>query len=402
MRLIRFSRQPAKCSNNKNNELQQRKQIWKPLNDVLPDTKTLRCSFIIFVYMNLFHSVFTNEQRITAIQRLTALWAFTESGLGGIMHALQIPFTGLVIGGMAVVMISMIAVFSNGSYKQVLKSVMVVLIVKAMVAPLTPPTAYIAVSFQALLGFSLFSLFQVNLFSIFLLSILAMLESALQKLLVLVLFFGESLWKAMDNLVAFAVKQLGHITSNGSFWIIGIYLFIYTAGGIFIAWFAYRIINNFNAVQAQSVLSESTCIILQTGAASKKSRYKKIRGLLLIMLLLSVVLFFVPGSNKRSLLEVLKQLTWTLSAILIWFLLLGPLVTKMIQKILKKNERRYSEDVSAVLSTLPLLHTFAYTAWQQSKHLRGFKRFEFFFTSLIYSTLTLSGPIEQPVEKKSV
>ncbi|HNJ28266.1 MAG TPA: hypothetical protein PLQ40_04880, partial [Ferruginibacter sp.] len=99
----------------------------------------------------------STEQKQAAIQRLTALWAFTESGLGGIMHALQIPFTGLVVGGMAVIIICLIADLSKHQLKQVLKSALVVLIVKAMVSPHTPFPAYIAVSFQALLGYLLFS-----------------------------------------------------------------------------------------------------------------------------------------------------------------------------------------------------------------------------------------------------
>src|SRR6202008_2387238 len=85
-----------------------------------------------------------DEQRSAAIQRLTALWAFTESGLGGLLHALQIPFTGLVVGGMAVIIISFIAEISGNNYKQILKSALIVLIVKAMVSPYTPFPAYIA------------------------------------------------------------------------------------------------------------------------------------------------------------------------------------------------------------------------------------------------------------------
>ena len=122
--------------------------------------------FAIFVEMNTGNIFLTKEQKQNALQRLTALWAFTESGLGGIMHALQIPFTGLLVGGMAVIMICLIAEFSEHTYKEVLKSVIIVLIVKAMAAPLTPVTAYIAVSFQAILGFVLFSLLRVNYISI--------------------------------------------------------------------------------------------------------------------------------------------------------------------------------------------------------------------------------------------
>ena len=133
--------------------------------------------------MTISHTSLSSEQRTLAIQRLTALWAFSESGLGGIMHALQIPFTGLVIGGFAVIIITFITKISAYKYSQVLQSLFVVLIVKVMVSPYTPFPAYIAVSFQALIGIALFRLLKVNLLSILLLSIIAMLESALQQLL---------------------------------------------------------------------------------------------------------------------------------------------------------------------------------------------------------------------------
>ena len=351
--------------------------------------------FIIFVNMNSVYSSFSKEQRINAMQRLTALWAFTESGLGGIMHALQIPFTGLLVGGMAVIMICLIAEFSEHTYKQILKSVIIVLIVKAMAAPFTPITAYIAVSFQALLGFALFSMLRINYISIVLLSTIAMVESAIQKLLVLTLFFGESLWKAMDNMVAFAGKQLGYIVSNGSFWIVAVYLVIYIAGGFFIAWLAYRTIKNFDTANPLFILKESSAVNIDynTGSkAFKKNSYKKIWLLLLAMVILSVILFFFSDDTKQGWMEVLKTITWALSALLIWFVLIGPLLTKSIQKLLKKKESRYSDEVARTLSFLPVLKKLAALAWQQSKLQRGSKRWLFFFTAFIYAALTWSEP----------
>ena len=345
--------------------------------------------------MNSVYSSLSKEQRINAMQRLTALWAFTESGLGGIMHALQIPFTGLLVGGMAVIMICLIAEFSEYRYKQILKSAIIVLIVKAMASPFTPITAYIAVSFQALLGFALFSLLRVNYISIILLSTIAMVESAIQKLLVLTLFFGESLWKAMDNMVAFAGKQLGYIVSNGSFWIVAVYLVIYIAGGFFIAWLAYRTIKNFDIANPLFILKESSAVNIDynTGSkAFKKTSYKKIWLLLLAMVILSVILFFFSDDTKQGWMEVLKTITWTLSALLIWFVLIGPLLTKSIQKLLKKKESRYSDEVARALSFLPVLKKLAALAWQQSKLHTGFKRWLFFFTAFIYAALTWSEP----------
>jgi len=363
--------------------------------------------FIIFVNMNSFSSAFSKEQRINAIQRLTALWAFTESGLGGIMHALQIPFTGLLVGGMAVVMICLIAEFSDHSYRQILKSVVVVLIVKAMASPFTPLTAYIAVSFQALLGFALFSLLRVNYISIILVSIIAMLESAVQKLLVLTLFFGQSLWKAMDNMVAFAGKQVGYIVANGSFLIMTVYLFIYIVGGFFIAWLAWRTIKDFDTSNPSFVLKESPLVdigLTKSNGIATKHSYKKIWVLLFIMILLSVLLFFFAKDAKQGWIEVIKTISWTFSALLIWFVVVGPLLTKGIQKLLKKKESRYSDEVAKVLSFLPVLSRLTNAAWQQSKQQRGFKRWQFFFTTLIYATLTWSDAdiAEQPATKISV
>jgi len=357
--------------------------------------------------MNSFYPGLSKEQRINAIQRLTALWAFTESGLGGIMHALQIPFTGLLVGGMAVVMICLIGEFSEHAYRQILKSAIIVLIVKAMASPLTPFTAYIAVSFQALLGFILFSLLQVNVISIVLLSTIAMFESAIQKLLVLALLFGESLWKAMDKMIAFASGQLGHTVSNGSYWIMAIYLFIYLAGGFFIAWLAYSTIKKFNTGNPAFILKEPDIIhqglVTETITAGKKIR-RKLWLFIAIMIILSIVLFFFSADKKAGWIAVIKTITWTLSAMLIWFVFIGPLFAKGIQTLLKKKESRYNDEVSRILTFLPVLSKLTNLAWQQSKLHSGFKRWQFFFTALIYATLTWLEPdlTEQKTNKNTV
>jgi hypothetical protein len=345
--------------------------------------------------MNSLYSGLSKEQRTNAIQRLTALWAFTESGLGGIMHALQIPFTGLLVGGMAVIMICLIAEFSEYSYKQVLKSVIIVLIVKAMASPFTPVTAYIAVSFQALLGYVLFSMLGVNFISIILLSTVAMLESAIQKLLVLTLFFGESLWKAMDKMIDLASNQFGITISTGSYWIVGFYLFFYITGGFFIAWLSWRTVKKIDTANSFFILKNSSAVntgFVNSNGPVKKKGYKKIWLLLLIMIVLSALLFFFSADKRQGWLEVLKTVTWTLSAMLIWFVILTPLIAKGIQKLLKKKESRYSDEVLSALAFVPVLKQLTALAWQQSKLQRRFKRWYFFITALIYATLTYTEP----------
>lgn len=338
----------------------------------------------------------SKAQRLNAIQRLTALWAFTESGLGGIMHALQIPFTGLMVGGMAIIMISLIAKLCAHNYKQLLKSVLVVLIIKAMVSPHTPFPAYIAVSFQALLGYVLFNLTGVNYFSIILLSTLAMVESAIQKLLILTLFFGESLWKAMDGMIATLAKQFGMHILNGSYWVVGIYLLVYVAGGLFIAWLCLRTIKSFDAEKPEFVLqnsiTENNGLVLEKEFTQEKT-YKRLWIFVLMMIAISAFLFAFADDNEKGWLAVAKTISWTLSAILIWFILIAPLFTKAIQIFLQKKESRYSDEVLSTLSFLPVIKMLAKMAWHQSKLQQGFKRWRFFFFALIHATLTYTKPV---------
>jgi len=353
--------------------------------------------------MNAGYKNLTGEQRLAAVQRLTALWAFTESGLGGIMHALQIPFTGLVVGGMAVIIISIIAEISNNDLKQVLKSAVIVLIVKAMVSPYTPFPAYIAVSFQAILGYALLRLFPINFFSILLLSTIAMLESAIQKLLILTLFFGKSFWKAMDEMMAFVAKQFGISAVNGSLWIVGVYLLIYLAGGIFIAWMAYKTIKGYYAEKNILLLDNTEAInkeIFRENTTKRKSIYNKLWGLILLLIVLSTVLFVFSDDTKQGWLAVVKTISWTMSAVLIWFMIISPLFTKLIQKLLQKKQSRYSDEVLKTLAFLPVLRQLTGLAWQKSKEYKGVSRWYFFVSALIHWSLTYSDPATTELPSK--
>ncbi|MBX2933088.1 MAG: hypothetical protein KF825_02520 [Ferruginibacter sp.] len=338
----------------------------------------------------------TADERSIAMQRLTALWAFTESGLGGVMHALQVPFTGLLVGGMAVIMISMIAEISNHNYKQVLKSAIIVLIVKAMVSPHTPFTAYIAVAFQAMMGYLLFRLMKINFISILLLSIIAMLESALQKILILTLFFGQSIWKATDSMVALLVKQIGFTALHGSFWVVVVYLCIYILGGLLIAWITFKAIKDFYADKKTNATAGNINLIRPNlKQPDVKNKYKKLWVLIFIMLSLSVILFFFATDKKQGWLEVIKTISWTISAIIIWYLLIGPLFTKVIKSYLQKKQNRYSTEVLQILSFIPALRKLTTYAWQYSKASKGFARWGAFVSTLITATLTYTEPVAE-------
>ena len=81
------------------------------------------------------------------VERITALWALSEAALGGVLHALHFPLTGLLINSASVIYIVLIAFYSRQA-GAILRATMVVLIVKGIVSPHTPLTAYLAVFVQ--------------------------------------------------------------------------------------------------------------------------------------------------------------------------------------------------------------------------------------------------------------
>ena len=121
--------------------------------------------------------------------RLIALWVLCETMLGGIIHGAKMPGSGLILGSCAVICISLIAyhVPSKGS---ILKAMLIVAILKMMLSPQAPPTAYVAVFFQGLMGEALFWNRRIYSVSCLLFGILVLLESGLQRMVVLTIVYG--------------------------------------------------------------------------------------------------------------------------------------------------------------------------------------------------------------------
>ena len=124
--------------------------------------------------------------------RLIALWVLCEAVLGGMMHAVKIPFTGIVVSSAAVICISLIAYYVpvKGA---ILKATIIVAIFKLMLSPHTPPTAYVAVFFQGLMGQILFFNLRFFRLSCILLAVLALVESPIQRIIVVTVLYGDNL-----------------------------------------------------------------------------------------------------------------------------------------------------------------------------------------------------------------
>jgi hypothetical protein len=272
-----------------------------------------------------------------AVNRLTALWALNESGLGGILHAAKFPFTGIFVGGFAVILISLIARYSNYSFKAILKATAMVLMIKAAVSPHSPFPAYIAVSFQGLLGAFIFSNTKNFKAAPIIFGGLALLESAIQKILLTVLFFGMSFWKSIDDFVITTLKTF-QLPADFSFseWIALSYVILYFVLGLIIGRFASQI------PDAVSTLDFSMITFSDTSHPVKQNRKRRKRRLLigLLSILLSIELMGV--FLKLPFGQFFFRVVFF---ILLFYYVVGPLTTQLI-KFLSRNRAQEISDLN--------------------------------------------------------
>ncbi|MBC8110572.1 MAG: hypothetical protein H7Y04_05880 [Verrucomicrobia bacterium] len=326
------------------------------------------------------------------VTRLTALWALSEAGLGGIMHAFKFPFTGIFLGSFAVICLTLLYFFTR-NHHILLQSLVVVLLVKLTVSPQSPLPAYLAVSLQGGMAWMLFGFLKKIQISALLLGIWTLLSSALQKIIVMTIIFGNSIWKAFDEFGIFVLKIFAlQPAYQFSEVIIFAYLFLYLSVGFFTGILAGKIpfqlqkaLNqNFDSLQ---ITQDSTEIVAKT----KKSAYQ---SWLWLLLLLSFVLIFSIAENKS--LQALALLLRTLLILLVWYGLLAPWLLKMFQKLLRKQSNRYATHVTQTLDLLPQLRQITRLSWQQTATQKGWQRYRSFLFQLLLYTLTFEN---NPPEK---
>ena len=211
------------------------------------------------------------------IDKLTALWALNESGLGGFLHVFNSPFTGLIVGGIAILLISLIAYYAENKWQTILKALVIVLIIKIAVSPYSPFTAYISVSFQAIFGAFLFSNFSWKGITLIVLGMVTFLQSALQKLLKLTIIYGTEFWEAINIYGIWIQEKMNFITENSTTsLIITMYLLVYGIGGFFAGLFIKSMIDVISKKKVTSFYLEPQNIIFEEETSKKTIKTKVI------------------------------------------------------------------------------------------------------------------------------
>ncbi len=309
-----------------------------------------------------------------AVYKLTLLWAFAESGLGGLLHGLHVPVTGFVLGAFSVLIISLIAHFSPNPARDILSSTLLVAAVKFSVSPHSPLPAYLALLFQGCAGALLFKLFAYNVFTLTGFSILAMVESAIQKPLLATIIFGKEIWLAIDEYVNKLISVFTDYTlENFSIHFLSIYILVYAFWGLVVGVWAYKLPAK---LAAFSITPESPDSNTASIVSEKRKPWFFISIFLLVLLLLALYVVEMPA----PLLYIIR----TLLIIVFIYAVLTPLLKYLLKRF---SRQRYSF-VNEFYGALPALKNTIQQANRLASANKGlYKRWSTFLLCLLYLNL---------------
>ncbi|GCC52783.1 hypothetical protein SanaruYs_30220 [Chryseotalea sanaruensis] len=309
-----------------------------------------------------------------ATYKLTLLWAFAESGLGGLLHGLHVPVTGFVLGAFSVVIISLIACYSTNQTRDILTSTLLVLVVKFSVSPHSPLPAYVALLFQGCVGAIMFKLFRYNAFSLISFSIIAMVESAIQKPLLATIIFGKELWLAVDEYVnKLLVLTTDQTFTSFSIYFLSTYTILYAVWGVVVGIWAYKLPIKLAGL---SVVEQSIINVNTLQAGPKRKRWFFIGIFLVILLLLAFYVFDMP----TPLLYITRTI---IIVVLIYFL-----ITPIVRYFLKRFTAQHHSFIANFNKALPELKITLQKANQfASSHKGLYKRWSTFLLYLLYLNL---------------
>lgn len=335
------------------------------------------------------------------------MWAFSEAALGGILHVLKIPFTGLFIGSSAVIFISLIAYFSN-SRKEIFESTIKVLIVKFIVSPYTPLNAYLAVLIQFIFGYILF-FNGFNKISPILLGILSLLFSAVQKIFVLTVIFGMTLWESIDIFFKFVIDQILPNSNNIllpkiSYLIIGIYISIHLIGGIMAGFYAAgfsKKLLNINEQKNILLNDQLNDFLLNRNFKKKKRKWWQKPsniGILIFSIILILLSYTIKEFDKNISINIIIMLFRSVIILLIWYYFISPIALKIVNTFLIKRKQKQAEEIENILEVFPIIKSIIKYSWNETQNIKSIKRiFTFLDKILIHYLLFEKNKIEQKV-----
>ncbi len=342
--------------------------------------------FVVPQYLTTFIPLFLNLLPLKkadfmsvrlSVSKLIALWAFSESALGGLLHAINMPFSGLLLGGIAVTVICCIGFTAERPGSAILYGTLVAISVKFALSPHSPATSYIAVGFQGVVGALMFTFQRRSLPVYIFYGGIALVESALQKVITLTIIYGNALWESL-NVVAQQMAKSLHLDSSLSYAVVLllIYTALYFAWGCLIGYWAYKIPIEINTIDKSQIIGID---ITEKDFVKKKRKFKFLLWLPLVLILFASLLLL-----RQSGLSVLQLILRPFIVIMAWWFVLNPFLKALLARFLNGRSNNMARIIDGIRQDIPKLRKLSFqTADYVTRHYRGVSRVRRFISILI-------------------
>ncbi len=274
---------------------------------------------------------------------------------------------------------------------------LIVMLIKAGVAPYTPPAAYFAVTLQGLLGEILFRHKKLFRLSCVIFGTLTMTLSSLQKFLMLTIVYGGNLWESINSFGLYISSQFSFLNKidNLSLWIMGAYTGVHLIAGIFTGIVASGLPRKISETAENEDFNPIPPVSEDNPRITKKKRkrkfwLKKPTALLIIFLASVIVLlsYLYPEISKSTGTKAVLMIIRSMVIMTVWFFFISPYIQKWYKKVFRKKKTLYGKDVEFITSILPVLKIIVFANWKILKGERFFKRITQFtvltLTTIIY------------------
>jgi len=278
--------------------------------------------------------------------------------------------------------------------KAIFKALLIVLIIKMAVSPYSPFGAYVAVSFQALFGALLFTKFSWKGATLMVLGMVTFLESALQKILILTIVYGTELWDAINIYGAYVQRKMDFVseTSTASV-LVTTYLLVYGICGILAGLFIRSMIKIISNKEQVDFYLEPDNIEMEKNTPKASFKFKVIWVWLITVTIIVLAFSFFGGDLfgwKKGVYIILRSLL----ILLLWYLVIGPFLLKIVQTYLSKKKSQYKEDITNAMDLFPYFRQIILFTWKETKHLKGYTRFKYFIANSISNCIHFKLPTE--------
>lgn len=336
-------------------------------------------------------SIDSNKNKLL-FYRLVGLWAICEGMIGGTIHALKLPITGLVVGACSIICISLIAYYLPQK-KFIVQATLLVAIFKFILSPYSPFAAYLAVFFQGFVGSLLFYNTKYFKTKCLLLAVITFSESAIQRIIIMVIIYGTQLWKAIDLFI----QSFTNATSVTPYSIIITYLYLlfHVFVGIIVGIFIGKLPQYFESKEAKNLLfTIDAKIDLQNLDKLATNQNKPVKPLKLITWIILGILFicsFFIEINQKSLQFIILQIfIRSFFILLTWNILINPILNKKFNTWLLNKKEQSNTEIHEIQKVMPTLQYIITRSWEVSSSKSSVNRLSLFCKTLFVNVLFLN------------